>query len=178
MPLYKPDQPQFLGRAVWSSGAVVGPLTIIPKKHLEIRLIVGGYAGGGGIASAQVGNTTTIDSGTNYAITTENQGAAAVTTSVSLTGMRVAGTTATASRFSIIRVTSISSIVKRFLMETNSISVSAATAPTFDQVAGLWVNTSGLIGVVQFTAFSALTGTTTVNFLAGTEFSVWGRDDE
>lgn len=176
MPYFASPLPLFLGRAVWSAGAIVGPLTIIPKKHIEIRLTVGGYAGSGGIASLQVGNGS-IDTGANYAAGLL-EGATLNTTSVSVTGMRVAQTVITGPRLVVVRVTQFASMVKRFLIEHNSVSVSAATAPLIGNGSGIWVNTSALFNTIQFQAFTALTGTTTVNFLAGTEFEVWGRDDE
>lgn len=167
----------FLGKAALGAGAAtVGPVTWTASfKHLHIRLRVLGYASAG-IASLQLGGAT-VDTGAHYSAgIMEN--ATSTTTSVSVTGIRVGSTAITSQRFVEIDITNISnSQVKYAIIQGASASTSAGTAPTVTTVAGLWADTANAINSVQFTAFNAVTGTTTVNFSTGTEFEVFGRNE-
>jgi hypothetical protein len=169
---------QFLGKAsLGANAATVGPVVLSTvRKHLQIRFWTPGYANSG-IASLQLGGAA-VDTGSNYCASLI-EGVTLNTTSVSVTGIRIGVSTTTGPRYCVLDVdTWASNLAKRVLGRTNSVSTAANTAPTFTQVAGLWVNTVDSIQRVQFTAFNALTGTTTVNLLSGTEFEVWGRDDD
>jgi len=57
---------------------------------------------------------------------------------------------------------------------SNGISVAAATAPTMEHGAGIWVNTSDLIQRIELHGYSAVTGTTDANMSAETELQVYG----
>jgi len=169
---------QFLGKASLSvAAASVGPVVLTTaRKHLQIRFWTPGSASAG-IASLQLGGAT-IDTGANYCASLI-EGVTLTTTSVSVTGIRIGVAATTGPRYCVLDVdTWASNLAKRVLARTNSVSTAANTAPTFTQVAGLWVDTTNSIQRVQFTAFNGLTGTTTVNLSAGCEFEVWGRDDD
>jgi hypothetical protein len=167
----------FLGKAsLGANAATVGPVTWTGSyKHLHIRLRVLGYASSG-IASLQLGGAA-IDTGANYSAgIMEN--ATSTTTSVSVTGIRVGSTAITSQRFVEIDITNISNSQPKYaIIQGASNSTSAGTAPTVTTVAGLWADTTNAINRVQFTAFNAVTGTTTVNMLTGTEFEVFGRNE-
>jgi hypothetical protein len=168
---------QFLGKSsLGANAATVGPLVLTAtRKHMQIRLWVPGYANSG-IVSLQLGGAS-IDTGSNYACSLL-EGATLTTTSVNVTGMRMGVTTTTSPRYVVIDVDNFSnSQVKRILFRSNSISTSAGTAPTMVSGACIWADTTNSIQRIQFTAFNATTGTTTVNLNSGTEFEVWGRDD-
>lgn len=166
-----------LGKGLWSSGASFGPIiSPIIKKHNQLRIWVQAYASAG-IISLQVGNAA-IDTATNYAAGIL-EGATLTTTSVSVTGIRLGGSTTTGPRYIEVEWSNWSAAqVKRFLIRSNSISVSAATAPTLTNIAGIWVNTTAFPDRIQFTSFNGVTGTTTTNFSGAAEVEWWGWDDE
>jgi hypothetical protein len=166
---------QFLGKATWVSGATIGPITLTAaRKHIECRGWILGYAAAG-IASWQYGGAT-IDTGAHYAAGIL-EGATLNTSSINVTGIRSAVTTTTGPRSLLMEVdTWATNQVKRPRIWSDSISVSAGTAPTMATTAGIWVDTTNSIQTIQITAFNALTGTTTVNFTGG-EAECWGRDD-
>jgi hypothetical protein len=186
---------QFLGCAVTggatgcttASGAIVAVTPGTARKHCMCRLIITGYAGGGGVARAQFGNTSTPDTGTNYAfggfsIASGTSTAPTVTGigsgSTAQNGVPVSGTTTTAGRFVQMQISNAGAAIKYFTIETSGIGASAAVTPNLAHIAGTWNNTTNGIGVLQFTACSATTGTcTTVNFNSGTTLTCWGRDD-
>jgi hypothetical protein len=168
---------EFLGRAFQSGVASpLGPLVLnAAKKHMQIRIFIAGYASGGGVARVQFGGAA-IDTGANYSVNIIETTTS--TTGTALSGIPVASAAITGPRFVVVDVYNVSAQVKRAVIRTNSNSVSASTAPTQASVAGIWVNTSSLIQRVQLSAFTTSTGTTAVNMNGGTEFEVWGRDDE
>jgi hypothetical protein len=152
-----------------------------------VRLIILGYSGGGGVARAQFGNTSTPDTGTNYAfggfnIASGTSGTPTVSgigsAATPQNGVPVSGSTTTAGRFVQLNISNPGAVVKYFTIETSGVGASAAVTPNLAHIAGMWNNTTTGIGVIQFTACTATTGTcTTVNFTSGTTLTVWGRDD-
>lgn len=143
-------------------------------KHIHIRLKVVGYATAG-IASLQLGGAT-MDTGANYSCGIV-EGVTSTTTSVNVTGIRVGATAITGPRFVVIDIHVASSGTFKFVqIQGNSGSSAVGTAPTVTTASGLWGDSTNNINRCQFTAFNAVTGTTTVSFLSGTEFEVFGRN--
>ncbi len=157
------------------------------RKHYIIRLIITGYSGSGGIARAQLGNTSTPDTGTNYAfggfnIASGTSTAPTVTGvgsgSTAQSGCPVSGSATTIGRFVQMNISNPGAAVKYFTIETSGVGASAAVTPNLAHIACTWNNTTSGIGVIQFQACTAINGTcSTVNFLTGTTLTVWGRDD-
>lgn len=144
-------------------------------KHIHIRLKVVGYATAG-IASLQLGGTTSVDTGANYSCGIV-EGVTSTTTSVNVTGIRVGATAITGPRFVVIDIHVASSGTFKFVqIQGNSGSSAVGTAPTVTTASGLWGDSTNNVNRCQFTAFNAVTGTTTVSFLSGTEFEVFGRN--
>jgi hypothetical protein len=175
---------QFLGTTSLGSSAAtiaVTPSTI--RKHYMIRLIISGY-GGTGVARLQLGNTSTIDTGTNYGFNGLNMApgvtpalVAIGTTTTGQNGVPVSGSLTTAGRFVQVNVSNPGAAIKYFTIETSGAG-SGAGAPNLAHIAGAWNNTTNNIGGIQFTACTTTTSTcTTTTFLTGTTLTVWGRDD-
>jgi hypothetical protein len=151
------------------------------------RLIITSYSGGGGIARAQLGNSSTPDTGTNYAFGGFNI-ASGTSTAPTVTGVGsgataqsgvpVSGSATTLGRFVQLNISNPGAAIKYFTIETSGVGASAAVTPNLAHIAGTWNNTTTGIGVIQFQACTTINGScTTVNFGAGTTLTVWGRDD-
>lgn len=168
---------EFLGRSAWVSGATVPSIFIHGKKHLWIRAIVGGIAAAG-IPRIRFGGGA-IDTGNNYA-TSLIQGVTLDATSVSVPGHSLCSTGITGRLIASLEVVNIPSVSKRSLGKAQHSSISAAVAPTQVQISGLWVDLTNQVGILDMANYDTLTATTvSANaFLAGTEFTVWGRDDD
>lgn len=175
---------QFLGTT--SLGSATATIAVTPstvRKHYMVRLIIAGY-GGTGVARAQLGNTSTIDTGSNYGFNGMNMApstAAALTAvgsnATGQNGVPVSGSLTTAGRFVQLNISNPGAAIKYFTIETSGAG-SGATAPNLAYIAGVWNNTTAGIGGFQFTACTATTSTcTTTTFLTGTTLTVWGRDD-
>lgn len=170
-----------------STISTIGCTPTTARKHYIIRLIIAGYSGGGGVARAEFGNTSTVDTGSNYAfggfsIASGTSTAPTVTGigsgSTAQEGVPVSGSTTTAGRFVQLNISNPGALIKYFTIETSGIGASAAVTPNLAHIAGTWNNTTSGIGTIQFKACSATTGTcSTVNFTTGTTLTVWGRDD-
>ena len=159
----------------------------VARVHYMCRLLIGGYSGGGGVARAEFGNTSTVDTGTNYAFAGINLASGTLTTptvsgigsgSSAQEGAPVSGSTTTAGRFVQLQISDRGTAIKYFTIETSGVGASAAVTPNLAHIAGIWNNTTAGIGVIQFKACSATTSTcSTVNFTATTRLTCWGRDD-
>lgn len=176
---------QFLCTASNSATATVTCTPTTARKHCMCRLIITSYAGGGGVARAEFGNSTTPDTGTNYAfggfnIVSGTSTAPTITGigsgSTAQEGVPVSGSITTAGRFVQLNISNTGANIKYFTIETSGVGASAAVTPNFSHLGGTWNNTTNGIGVIQFKACSATTGTcTTVNFTS--TLTCWGRDD-
>lgn len=171
-----------------SSNSATSTVTCTPttaRKHYMCRLIITSYAGGGGVARAEFGNTTTVDTGTNYAFGGFNivSGTSTAPTvsgigsgSTAQEGVPVSGSTTTVGRFVQLQISNAGAQIKYFTIETSGIGASAAVTPNLAHIAGTWNNTTNGIGVIQFKGCSATTGTcSTINFTS--TVTCWGRDD-
>lgn len=175
---------QFEGTATTAVATVsVTPATA--RKHHMCRLIITSYAGGGGAARAEFGNTSTVDTGANYAFGGFNiaSGTSATPTVSGIgsgltaqEGVPVSGSTTTAGRFVQLNISNSGANIKYFTIETSGVGASAAVTPNLAHIAGTWNNTTNGIGVIQFKACTATTGScSTVNMAA--TLTCWGRDD-
>lgn len=175
---------QFLG----TNSTTLTTVSVVPsaiRKHYLVRLIITSYAGGGGVARATFGNSSTPDTGTNYAFGGFNiaSGTSAAPTvtgigsgSTAQNGVPVSGSTTTGGRFVQLQISNPGAFIKYFTIETSGVGASAAVTPNLAYIGGTWNNTTTGIGVIQFTACTTTTGTcSTLNFTA--TLSVWGRDD-
>ena len=171
---------QYLGKSTWVSGNTMPPLSIPPRKHLQIRFLIGGYDSNG-IGRIRFGTGGVIDTGTNYA-TSLVQGATLNITSTSTAGMPVAVTGVRTGRYIWMDVYNDASYVKRTNGLGTTTSNSAATIPVQSQIAGLWANTTGTIDIIDSISCTTITGGCTAsnynNDYGITEFQVWGRDDD
>lgn len=155
-------------------------------KHYMVRLIITSYAGGGGVVRVELGNTTTVDTGTNYSfggfnIASGNSAAPTVTGigsgATAQEGVPVSGSTTTAGRFVQINLSNPGAFIKYLTIETSGVGASAAVTPNLAHIAGTWNNTTSGIGILQFKGCSATTGAcSTINW-TGT-VTVWGRNDD
>ncbi len=175
---------QFLCTATTATSTVTcTPSTA--RKHCMCRLIITSYAGSGGIARFELGNSTTPDTGTNYAFggfniasgtssapTVSGIGSAATAQD----GVPVSGSVTTTGRFVQMNVSNSGTNIKYLTIDTSGVGASAAVTPNLAHIGGTWNNTTNGIGVIQAKACTALTGTcTTVNMTA--TLTCWGRDD-
>jgi hypothetical protein len=89
-------------------------------------------------------------------------------------------TATTGARYATFDIFNVAAIVKRMTGKSNSISVAAATAPTRAELSGIWVNTSVPIQAIDIANYDTLTATAvSANTLtAGSEFYVWGHNDD
>ena len=169
-----------------ASGSTINVTPTIARRHYYIRFVIAGYSGTG-VARAEFGNTTTVDTGTNYAFGGLNIASGTSTAptvsgvgsgSTAQEGVPVSGSPTTAGRFVQLQISNAGARIKYFTIETSGVGASAAVTPNFAHIAGTWNNTTNGVGIIQFKACSATTGScSTVNFLTGTTLTVWGRDD-
>jgi hypothetical protein len=177
---------QFLGTAS-STTSTISVVPTVARKHYYVRLIIAGYSGGGGIARAQFGNSSTPDTGNNYAFGGFNiaSGTSSAPTvsgvgsaSTAQSGVPVSGSATTGGRFVQLNISNSGARIKYLTIETSGVGASAAVTPNLAHIAGTWNNTTNGIGVIQFQACTTINGScTTVNFTTGTTLTVWGRDD-
>ncbi|MFL6314806.1 MAG: hypothetical protein ACJ71W_22095 [Terriglobales bacterium] len=170
-----------------ASTSTISVTATTARKHYIVRLIITGYSGGGGIARAQLGNTSTPDTGTNYAFGGFNLASGTSTAptvtgvgsgSTAQSGCPVSGSATTVGRFVQMNVSNPGAAIKYFTIETSGIGASAAVTPNLAHIACTWNNTTSGIGTIQFQACTTINGAcTTVNFNSGTSLTVWGRDD-
>jgi hypothetical protein len=173
-----PQYWQFLGRSILAANAVTIPaLKFGVYRYLWVTYFIVGYSGAG-IARLRVGNTA-IDTGLNCA-NSLLEGATLNNTAVSIPGFPSGVATTTGPRFVEAYIYNESARVKRMFGRSNNISVAANTAPTMCQKNGIWVNTTGPIQIIDVTNYDTLIATAvSVNsLLAGSQFSVWGRNDD
>lgn len=135
------------------------------KKFLRIDARIAGYSA---LSTARL--RFNGDTGGNYSFS-RSDGVAAVSTSTSTNGIRVAQTDQTAPRYFSANVRNVSTQGKVVILEGASGSESAATAPTINHVRGVWGNTAA-----QITSVTLNSGSGATNLLAGTEIWVWGSD--
>lgn len=176
----------FVGTQSASTVASISVTASPAYKHYMIRLLVTSYAGGGGVVRLELGNTTTVDTGTNYAFGGFNIASGTSTAptvsgvgsgSTAQDGVPVSGSTATAGRFVQMWLSNPGARIKYFTIDTAGVGASAAVTPNLAHIAGTWNNTTDGIGIFQFKACSTTTSTcTTVNW-TGT-VTVWGRNDD
>lgn len=177
---------EFLG----TSSCTTSTCTVTPtvaRKHYYVRFIIAGYSGSGGVARAEFGNTTTVDTGSNYAFAGFNIASGTSTAptvsgvgsgSTPQEGIPVSGSPSTLGRFVELHISNAGARIKYLTIETAGVGASASVTPNVAHIAGTWNNTTNGIGVIQFKACTATTGTcSTVNFTTGTTMTVWGRDD-
>lgn len=177
---------QFLGTAT-STAATISVTLSTARKHIHARLVIGGYSGGGGAARAEFGNTSTVDTGSNYAfggfnITSGTSTAPTVSGigsgSTAQEGCPVSGSTTTAGREVLLDISNPGAVIKYGKISSIGVGASAAVTPNLAEIGCTWNNTTNGIGIIQFKACSATTGScSTVNFTATTSLTVWGRDD-
>ncbi len=159
---------EFLGSTSLGANATsLGPLTIAARKHIMIIAHVVGYSGGS-IAGFQFNG----DTANNYS-SSISDGVTAPTNTTNTNYIRVAETNITGPRFVKAVVRNVASTVKKLLGQGQSNSDAAGTAPTLNNIAGIWANTAA-----QITTVTLWSGNAGINLLAGTEFAVWGRDDD
>jgi len=177
----------FVGSSTLGANASTISVTASPAyKHYLVRLIIIGYSGSG-VARAEFGNTSTVDTGATYSFGGFNIASGTSTAptvsgigsgSTAQEGVPVSGSTTTAGRFVQLQISNSGTNIKYFTIETSGVGTSAAVTPNLAQIAGLWNNTTNGVGVIQFKACTATTGTcTTTNLLTGTSLTVWGRND-
>lgn len=156
------------------------------RKHISCRGLIGGYAGGGGIARWEFGNTTTPDTGTNYSfgglnLASGTSGTPTLTEigsgATAQDGVPVSGSTTTAGRFVQLQVSNTGAAVKYFEITTAGVNTAATSTPNFAHIGGFWSNTTSGIGVIQLKGCTALTGTCSAVNLTTTSVTCWGRDD-
>ncbi len=160
---------KYLGNSIaGGSVATVGPLTFTARKHLLIRYRIAGNSGAG-IARWQFGAGGAPDTGANYTFTTGDS-SAAPTSTTSTTGIQVAGAVVTTEGWGEVEIWNASGVNKRISLHGSSQSSQLALATiTSNMTEGMWVNT-GQVTQIQLIGNG-------VNLLTGTEFSVWGADD-
>jgi hypothetical protein len=174
-----PQYWQFLGRSQLAANATIIPaLSFGVYKYLMVYYFIAGYASSGGIARVRVGGAA-IDTGLNYA-SSLLEGATLNNTGVSIPGWPSGVAATTGARFVEITIYNEATKVKRMGGRANSISVAAATAPTMTQKAGIWVNTANAIQIIDVANYDTLiaTAVSANALLAGSNFSVWGRNDD
>jgi hypothetical protein len=177
---------QFLCTAT-STTSTVSCTPSTARKHVHIRLDIGGYSGGGGAARFETGNTSTVDTGTNYSFGGLNIASGTSTAptvsgvgsgSTAQEGCPVSGSTTTAGRLVTVDIDDLGTQVKYAKITSIGVNTAATSTPNIAEIGCFWSNTTSGLGVFQFKACSATTGTcTTVNFVATTKITVWGRDD-
>ena len=132
------------------------------KKWLRIEARIAGYSSNS-IARLRFNG----DTGGNYSWS-RSDGIAAVDTLTGDSGIRVAQTSITGSRYFTASVRNVSNQGKVVILEGASNSESSGTAPTINHVRGVWGNTAAQITSVTLNSNSNLT--------SGTEIWVWGSD--
>lgn len=168
----------FLGRSQLAANAVTIPAVKFGVfKYLMVLYFIVGYSGAG-IARLRVGGTA-IDTANNYA-NSLLEGATLNTTAVSIPGWPSGVATTTGPRFVEAFIYNEAARVKRMFGRSSNISVAAATAPTMTQKSGIWVNTTAPIQIIDVTNYDTLiaTAVSANTLLAGSNFSVWGRNDD
>lgn len=157
------------------------PLDIVSTKWMRMEVFIAGYASGGAIGRICMGSASaTIDTGATCA-TSVLEGTTLTSTSVNATGVPLGGTNINGPRSAEADFYNVASVVKRIVGRADGSSVSAGTAPLNISVAGIWVNTAAVIKCLQLQSWSGVTGSggspSGTNFSAGTEWSIWGKDD-
>lgn len=157
------------------------------RKHCKCDLVIGGYSGGGGIARLEMGNASTVDTGTNYAFGGFNIASGTSTAptvsgigsgSTAQEGCPVSGSVTTGGRQVFIEVVNPGTARKYAHISQAGVGASAAVTPNLSDVGCTWNNTTDGIGVIQFKACTLINGAcSTVNFTATTSITCWGRDD-
>jgi len=177
----------FVGSSTLGANASTISLTSSPAyKHYSCRLLIAGYSGSG-VARAEFGNISTVDTGANYSFGGFNIASGTSTAptvsgigsgSTAQEGVPVSGSTTTAGRFVQLQISNTGTRVKYFTLETSGVNTAATSTPNLAHIGGFWSNTTDGIGVIQFKACTATTGTcTTTNLLSGTSLTCWGRND-
>ncbi|MEK6328830.1 MAG: hypothetical protein AABM66_15100, partial [Actinomycetota bacterium] len=158
---------QKLGEASLSTAASdVTVSGLPPRKHLQIRIRIAGYSSSG-IARLRFNG----DTGTNYSDKRQDD-AAAVVSSTSTNGIRVAAAGTSAARGIIVfDVINEATRAKSAIGQGHSTSEVATIAPILNRSAGVWANTTSQIDSVTLNV-----GTGGGNLLAGTEVTVFGSN--
>jgi hypothetical protein len=166
---------KLLGSGSGSGTSITLPASFQVMKYHHIEGFISGYSGNA-IGRIRPG-TTTVDPAGNCA-SALIEGVTLNNTSINAAGWPLAVTGIAGPRQFSLDVYNVSGFVKRMSGLSNSNSTSATTAPVSSRLAGIWNNTAAPIQIYDLTSFSVLTGTATgLTFNAGTEFSVWGKDD-
>jgi hypothetical protein len=168
----------FLGKSQITANAVSIPgISFGVFKYLYVMYFIAGYTGAG-IARVRVGPGTAVDVGTNYA-SSLLEGATLNNTAISIPGWPSGVATTTGPRFGDMLIYNEPTKPKRMFGHTNSISTAAATAPTMTQKAGIYTIATAAIQSIDIANYDSLiaTAVSANSLLAGSNFSVWGRND-
>jgi len=121
---------QFLGSSsLGANAATISVTASTARKHYLVRLLIAGYSGSG-VARAEFGNTSTVDTGSNYAFGGFNIASGTSTAptvsgigsgSTAQEGVPVSGSTTTAGRFVQLQISNAGARIKYFTIETSGV---------------------------------------------------------
>jgi hypothetical protein len=169
----------FLGKSSLAANAVTIPgISFGVFRYLYVMVFIAGYSGAG-IARIRVGPGTAVDAGLNCG-SSLLEGATLNATALSIPGWPLGVATTTGPRFADALIYNEPTKPKRMMGHSNSISTAANTAPTMTQRAGVYSVATAAIQSIDVANYDSLiaTAVSANTLLAGSYFSVWGRNDD
>ena len=168
----------FLGQATASGTTATGNITWAGEfAQLMLEYYISGYAANG-IGRICIANSGTPVVAATTACTALIQGATVTTTSVSCAGWPTAVTVNALPRYGWMFIDNLNGGIKRMRGHGITGGTAPTAVPTIMQMGGMSSQTT-LIQVINMVSYSAITGNTLGGaFTAGTNITLWGRNND